>query len=453
MAARRDIELLLRARDEASKQISGVSDAIQELGRKVEAQTRSTVGLGEVFSRSFTEAQSKLELFASAVRTVRSIADTAFRVMRGDLEAAADAAERIPLGIGESFGLGRSIGNAIGETELGRFAQDSLSGFAAPLVGSGFITQADIDRARELEAELDAIRTTGAARNRDATQEALRLEAVRSSHEEAIYQARLSRLDEFERQRVEAQRAGDEAALRAEVEFSKLRNPGAADRARLEQAVAAIEEVTAARIAAIDDAEAEVARVESEKRRAEVERRNRELADLESEIRQERLREQGQFLDAELEAIRHRYDREVEAARRANDAIMADRLRTLQEIEEREARRDDAERVRRARESQLGEQRSAASERVSGLNEQIRALTERIGDRQGGDRFLAFDDSRGLRFASGGGPSVADETLASLKAQLDELREERKLAEQTVRGLDDILRELQNGGVTVVGRR
>jgi len=60
----------------------------------------------------------------------------------------------------------------------------------------------------------------------------------------------------------------------------------------------------------------------------------RQLAGVEAEINDLRLRQNGQFLEADLAQARHHYDEQIAAAREHGDKLLANRLETLKKLQE-----------------------------------------------------------------------------------------------------------------------
>ncbi|MFG0329588.1 MAG: hypothetical protein ACF8PN_06765 [Phycisphaerales bacterium] len=418
MAARRDIELLLKARDEATAEIRGVSEAIEQLGRKVDEQARIQERGVAAIEKSWTEARSKIELVSEGVEIFAGVARAGMAALEGDIEAVASALERMPV-FGRSFKAGQDLRSDLMEfvgLESDRQKLEAIEAQVAAIERRNDLMTAALTTSNELAdtaarirrelqiAELDAF---DQQRARIVDETTRQIEAI----EERVREIQQSAVPET--LKVRTTREGSEA-IRA-IEARERERLEAID--RIEREAAEVER------AAIDERERQLAEVE----RAAAERRAAEIESVESEIRERRLRLEGRTLDAELERLGRHFDERVERAREAGDNELAERLRALEAVREEEARaRDRAIREREA------EAKLADADR--GLDDDRRDHRGTIG---------AFTESRFLIGGGGGLPS-------HVQRQLDETQRTRQAIEDLGKTMKEVSSKLDHRQVLEV---
>jgi len=184
---------------------------------------------------------------------------------------------------------------------------------------------------------------------------------------------------------------------------------------------------------------------DAERQRAQAsEQRARELADVERQISHQRLKSQGRTLDANLADIRNHYSDRIAAAKRANDAELADRLKTLRELREAEARSAAQARAQQAKNQRI----QNASSRFTSAIGTVAAFeaAARVGDAaiQGvtaaikGDLEAVADSIRSAPVFGtffGLGQSIR-EAFTGEQAEIDALRERDRIAQEKIAQLN-----------------
>jgi DNA repair exonuclease SbcCD ATPase subunit len=168
------------------------------------------------------------------------------------------------------------------------------------------------------------------------------------------------------------------------------------------------------------------------------------VADVDSQITAQRLRARGQNLAAELQDIRHAFDARITAAREANNAELADRLRVLRDIQVAEAetaaaRRDELE--------QIANQRD-------GLDDEIKALSEDLARARSRNTPSTLPVADQNRFLTGEREKTQEQDRANqseaqqqIKAMEDQLKELKEMKE----ALAELVQTIQKSPVIIAG--
>lgn len=149
--------------------------------------------------------------------------------------------------------------------------------------------------------------------------------------------------DEREREVAKLERQKQQALKKAEEQYRAA--PGAEQSRELRNAYAQLrkeieieyEARKADKLKEIDKRAADEAKKAAEDKAREQERWAREAADVESEIRQQQYRAAGNELAAQLDQIRTSYQERIDAAKKAGQEELANRLAVLQRLKEAEA--------------------------------------------------------------------------------------------------------------------
>lgn len=294
---------------------------------------------------------------------VRRFAQRAEQASRGGLGAAiGDVQNVVKLGValkGAELGIrGALAGAKLMSGELknwNEFVSEAVR--AIPGIGPAisealaYVRAQDVKDAQEAENKLAVRQKARFDAQRRATAEAFRDRA--SQIEDSRTVARNPVAERREIMELEKQR---QQALR-DVERQFRSAPGAEQSRELREARAALElqieeDFSERKVRVRQKYEiqaAEKAKKAAEERAREQERVAKEelqkaqrLADVQSEIIQKRHSLEGRELDAQIERIRHHYDRRIEEAKRSGEAELVSELERLKKLEEAQARKADA---------------------------------------------------------------------------------------------------------------
>lgn len=369
-ATKRDVEIALKARDAYSAEFDKLRDRINGVSKDVSGTVRdATTAFGNLF---------KTIAAGGAVSGFFSTATASVKLIRGDLEGAADAMQRLPFGIGKIFGEMRAFHDALTNIDEFTSALDAARKHSEAMFAAQQSAAVAVGRSRE---SVEAITTATKNRvamlkassefERDRLQVLAEASAIEEKAREASAEVFRSTTEATAAARARAAALLDELqkaiALKDELGFNPEEHAALAQRiallrdnvaqaermvsleeARLELSRRSLveeknllQEETRLRLEALSQRHAE----ETEKRLAESKDAIKKRADaaldaerdrlsriksVESEIEQLRLRSLGKVSDAERVAITEAMRIRIDAAREAGDAELESRLRALQ---------------------------------------------------------------------------------------------------------------------------
>lgn len=483
MAKFRDtVETLITARNEAQRELEQADRQMREQASRERQRHQDEMRAAKERERSaiqHLQQLSKIAVVAGAARTAISGLNIAAQVAAGDMEAAAEAAERLPFGLGGAVREARELWQTVSGTReemerMERLAEAQERSAELRRQNEQAARQAALDHAAELLAiqreralleadpaereqmqfefglavnveglerqleearnqladarrEFTADEEVAAARDQieQLTREMLRHTAAIEDlgrEETAIAERAIGRrqelVEQLQRERREHQRVIDENERGVERLAQNI-----------EQIQQRLEETRARNAAAEADRQREQ---EQERARLEQER-ERAASEVEEEIAQKRLRLIGETHQAEVRAIEAEKDQRVQAAIEAGNVELAEFERVRGQMRRMEA---EAQEQRRRDIQELTEKREEAMERERQKQEQI-AAARRRADRPDAPQ---VDQER---FLTGVRETTQQQDRAMLAEiqkqnrqmdrQLREARESRRVLEEQVR--------------------
>jgi hypothetical protein len=303
--AGKDIEILLKARDDASAKIKALEDHLRKLNahnKKFAQDAAPALALGKVFA-----AMGAVEGAARGVSAVTA-------AFRGDFQSAAEEIKRLPFGIGAAASALEGV-------------LDILTRTSEQIEENNALAKKQNEIA---EKRLTVLQRVKAARLEDEAESATGFERERLK----LLIREKNTLDEIAKLRQEASPISGSSVDRQLTELEELARSGTA-RAMQEAWAKARQEQNRAFEA--QERERLAAEQKLQKERDEAFRNQQSILDLDAEIAAARLRLMGEDEAAEIESINRRYDARIAAAERANEAEKVARLKTLKELALREA--------------------------------------------------------------------------------------------------------------------
>ena len=300
----RDVEILLKARDEASAKVKALEDRLKTL------QATNQKALDDVGKlASLGKAVATLGAAEGAMRGIGAISSA----LSGDWEKAANAVKSIPFGIGS--------------------AATAMEDMLAEMLG----INEELDKIKEKMAEMrerarEANKQFSMRVNLQKQLENTRRDVRLGATENDIQREKLSILFDEEIQ-VDALNASVEGLRQTEQLTKDILEIQEKIRERTTQKLIALhkreQEQLEKKAQATQEAEQKKAQTEAD---AALKRSNT-LKDLESQILQAQLRAAGENEKAQIEAIRRRFAVQIEEAKRANDEEKALKLAQLRDLE------------------------------------------------------------------------------------------------------------------------
>ena len=292
-----DVEILLKARDEASgtlKQVQRQLDELEKLGRTSAAAIGKATGGGK---DDLEGTRPLLRLFglAAKLRIGVDAVTLSAHAMNGEWDKAAEVVKGLPLGIGA---MAQSL-----ELVLG-----IVTGVTSEL------------------AELDA-------QAKENAREGARKDAILAAKQAAdAYGETLERNLKLATAATEAERTKLQIQFQLEDQLKRI-----ADTAKVtfDQGEAGTQSDVARRVASANTQNAEMAAFR---------KLANEEAALDSQIREKEARGRGDELAADIERIKEKFRVEIAEAERANELLKAGKLAALRDIEIGEAAVEDAKR-------------------------------------------------------------------------------------------------------------
>ena len=309
----KDVELVMSADDQASAPIDLLKRKVDELNAKLEGSDRTTAqksnDLLATANQKWIEMSKSVAKYAAAIqgaRGVLAIATAGVEAYKGEWEKVEEAVKQLPFGIGTVYAVGRDL-------------KETLSGAREELEALNDELQRSEERNRQAEKKLELQGWIDEqTKNRKA-----RLAVSLAS-------------DDFEASLKQAQ--VDRDAAMAEVD-KKMRGA--------EQDTGTIAKATALRSAVVAEYEQRVRKIwaediakqnEEDAKRAQKDadaqrERADKIASLDAQLNEAHLRFLGKNYEAEVANIRSKYQVQIDEAKRANDAEMADKLAKMREAD------------------------------------------------------------------------------------------------------------------------
>lgn len=177
----------------------------------------------------------------------------------------------------------------------------------------------------------------------------------------------------------------------------------------------------------------------------------REQAQVEQQINDQRLRQAGQHLEADLAQIRQSYGERIQAADMANRKEYADRLTTLQQLEEAEARAAEKKRQEAAKGDGIGQLINAglivkAGMALGKVAEQLVKIRDEAQDAR--QAVAGLGEALGSALSPGffrAGKSIG-ELIFGDEADARRITEQARAMEQQQQRMLDLIRESQEAG-------
>ncbi|MCK4340293.1 MAG: hypothetical protein KAY37_01045 [Phycisphaerae bacterium] len=327
--AQKKLDVIIEARNMTR---AGFEKAEQESRRFRQRTQQQDLG----FAKSVTESLAKVYAAAGSVEMAFRGVSAITAIWRGDFEALELALKRLPFGFGtvasafyemrEELSGAKKIQEEM-EASWKRFQQ--VQG-ARGVVKAQAATMGE--QIRTLRQELYVLTYEGAERQIDRAGVALdsQIENLERKRRGALKAAAaLMRVDENDPRLI-----GEFGRAQAKIE-SEHRKARSLAIAIAEKKVGEIRQKEEARRAQAAEKLAEDARRQQKEADEQARARRHELEDIESELLQGRMRRHKQYLQAELEQIRHFYQRRIELA---EDADIKEGLGRLQKQQEEQAR-------------------------------------------------------------------------------------------------------------------
>ncbi len=309
--AKRDVNILIQARDEATAIFEKVATGAKAFGsdlERISAESLRDLGKGltdaQAPARSLTSDFEryggllfKAFTYMSAMQGAFGVMTASSQALKRDWEGAAATIKTLPLGIGAAAratdtwlrhvtGLDKVLADIEKRTDAAAsHFKDSAAAFARSVadierVNSRAINDLMLGAAQGFEQQREQVRQQ---------LEAMLADVVRAADGRVtpLIAETMDNLQRLYKQKIDAINAEEDAALAEQARSAAKR-----------------------------------------------------LAEVDSQIRQTQLQIEGRGLDARLEQIRHHYQQQIDAAREANDAELADRLKMLRDLAMEEAGRE-----------------------------------------------------------------------------------------------------------------
>lgn len=405
MAKYRDsIETLITARNEVAGELQRAERQMRQQAGRERQREREQARAAKQREQAARQQLLSLGKVAAAVggaQVAISSMNVATQIASGNMDAAADAAERMPLGIGEAVRSGRelweTLSGARAETEAMEKATEARKRAESNFVD--VVKQRQEAEVAHAEKILALRQQTALLRERDADdREALQFQIqagrdVRSVSRQIVAEQEKARDLEDELNSKIKQREGSLRALASEARDLEQQGRQVPlsirlDRGTAQQEIRNFEDQIAEAQARVErlEQQRELMRRERDAKEAAREReqtaeqiaaereREQEARKAAHETAQERRRLAGRHHAFEVNAIRERFRVQIREAREANNDELADQLRTRQQLETQAATEQER---RRRREAELADERETIARQRQEITERIARQTAR----------------------------------------------------------------------------
>lgn len=349
-------EALRSRRDAAALGASGSrSSAYSDFMNNAKAGDNATSGMAS----GFTNAEKGALRVAGAIQAARlgiDAANIATELWNGDITKAAELTKQLPLGIG---GLAKSLETLLGnwtginaEIEKNKATADAL-GKSYDLVGKsmGRIKDYQEDAAKRRRANIESVALGGlSGAEKDKAEINIKYRDMAEAEKDAAKQASedvTKNITELDRQARELRgKGGNDATIQASIRQLEKRRANIQKESNdnllslaygNQEELKRVEQEAAKQLAEANQKKAEEEKKTQEDAQQKALEHSNAIARINAEMSAQRLRMNGQTLEAEMVQIEESYRERIQAAQKAGDAEMVALLEQAKTLDQKDA--------------------------------------------------------------------------------------------------------------------